>query len=105
MLATITAVSFEHLPHLQVSSEVVVAFAIVPVLFILAVLIVIAVVAATRGMSSRGRIQRPTSESTAFPPPPPPDTVTVKCQYCGAEQTWKETCIQCGAPLPRPVFG
>jgi hypothetical protein len=56
-------------------------------------------------MRSRSRpIQRPTSESTAFPPPPPPDSVLVKCQYCGTAQPFKEKCSNCGAPLPKPDF-
>jgi cytochrome c oxidase assembly factor CtaG len=66
------------------------------------VIIVLIVVGAARAFSSRGRIQRPLSESTAFPPPPPPDTVMVKCNYCGTEQKWSEKCVQCGAPLPKP---
>jgi len=70
-------------------------------LFFVIVVIVIAV-AIARGVSGRSRIQRPLSETTSFPPPPPPDTVMVKCEYCGTEQTWRETCAQCGAPLPKP---
>lgn len=66
------------------------------------VIIVIIIIGAARAFSRRGTIQRPLSESTAFPPPPPPDTVMVKCSYCGSEQTWRETCVQCGAPLPKP---
>jgi len=64
--------------------------------------IIIIVVAAARGFSGRNRVQRPMSEATAFPPPPPPDTVMVKCTYCGTAQTWKQSCVQCGAPLPKP---
>jgi len=70
-------------------------------LFFLLVIVIIAIGAA-RALSGRNNVQRPLSEATAFPPPPPPDTVTVKCGYCGTEQTWKATCIGCGAPLPRP---
>jgi len=76
-------------------------FEVVFFLFFFVILIVI-IVGAARAFSKRSTIQRPLSESTAFPPPPPPDTVMVKCSYCGTEQTWKETCVQCGAPLPKP---
>jgi len=65
-------------------------------------IIVIVVVVFALAASSRGRIQRPISETTAFPPPPPPDTVMVKCEFCGTQQMWKETCVKCGAPLPKP---
>ncbi len=71
------------------------------IVFFVVVLVIIAFGAAW-GLSGRSRVQRPQSEATAFPPPPPPDTVLVKCEYCGAQQTWKETCVQCGAPLPKP---
>lgn len=73
------------------------------VLFVIFVIVIIAVGAAL-GLSNRSRVQRPLSEATAFPPPPPPDTVMVRCEYCGASQTWKETCVKCGAPLPKPVI-
>jgi hypothetical protein len=73
-------------------------------LFIVAVIIII-VIAIAWGVSNRGRVQRPLSEATSFPPPPPPDTIMVKCEYCGVEQTWKEKCGQCGAPLPKPKIG
>lgn len=66
------------------------------------IVVVIIIVGAARSLSSRGRIQRPLSEGTAFPPPPPPDTIMVKCAYCGTAQTWRETCVRCGAPLPKP---
>ena len=33
---------------------------------------------------------------------PPPDTVMVKCEFCGTQQMWKETCMKCGAPPPKP---
>ena len=69
--------------------------------FFLFVIIIIAVGAA-RSLSSRGTVQRPSSEQTSFAPPPPPDTVLVKCDYCGTEQRWSEKCSRCGAPLPRP---
>jgi hypothetical protein len=72
------------------------------VLFFIIVALVV-VVAFARSMSGWNRgVQRPVSEATAFPPPPPPDTVMVKCQYCGTQQVWKETCVKCGAPLPKP---
>lgn len=67
-----------------------------------AIVAVIIVASIVRGASFRGTVQRPSSETTAFAPPPPPDTVMVKCDYCGTEQTWRETCVQCGAPLPKP---
>lgn len=69
-------------------------------LFFIAVIIIVAGIA--RSASSRGTVQRPLSEATRFPPPPPPDTVMVRCEYCGAQQTWRATCVQCGAPLPKP---
>jgi hypothetical protein len=52
---------------------------------------------------SKRTVQRPASQTTAFPPPPMPDTVTVTCRYCGTSQTFKETCEKCGAPLPAPT--
>ena len=68
------------------------------------VFIVVAVaVSIARARSMRGSVQRPMTQATSFPPPPPPDTVMVKCGYCGAEQTWRETCVQCGAPMPKPT--
>ncbi|MGD0478054.1 MAG: hypothetical protein ABSB29_07805 [Nitrososphaerales archaeon] len=71
----------------------------------LVVFLVIVVGIIARAMRSRSRpIQRPTSESTAFPPPPPPDSVLVKCQYCGTAQPFRELCSNCGAPLPKPEF-
>ena len=69
------------------------------------ILIVAIAVSASRGRFGRNTVQRPLSEATSFPPPPPPDTVMVKCQYCGAEQTWRENCAQCGAPMPKPKVG
>jgi hypothetical protein len=80
------------------------AFPFIFGLFLVFVVVIIAV-AFARAMSMRGRVQRPFSETTAFPPPPPPDTVMVKCEYCGTQQTWRETCVQCGAPLPKPRVG
>ena len=76
-------------------------FFFVFVLFSIVVVIII-IVAVVRGAAWKGNIQRPLSTATSFPPPPPPDTVMVRCAYCGTQQTWKETCIQCGAPLPKP---
>lgn len=72
------------------------------IFFVVVVLIIIIGIAAAS--SSRRRVQRPLTEDTDFPPPPPPDTVLVKCQYCGTSQTWRENCMHCGAPLPRPVI-
>jgi hypothetical protein len=72
-------------------------------LFFIFVIIIIAI-AAARGLYGGRRVQRPMTEATAFPPPPPPDTVMVKCDYCGTAQTWKETCVKCGAPLPKPLI-
>jgi len=70
------------------------------------VFIVLAVAASiARSRSMRGSVQRPMTGATSFPPPPPPDTIMVKCEYCGTEQTWRETCIQCGAPMPKPKTG
>jgi hypothetical protein len=66
------------------------------------VVVIIIVIGVARFISGGSRVQRPMSEATAFPPPPPPDTVMVKCAYCGTQQIWKETCVQCGAPLPKP---
>ena len=73
---------------------------------VFAVFFLVMVVRTVAGvMRSRPRpIQRPTSESTAFPPPPPPDSVLVKCPYCGTAQPFKELCSNCGAPLPKPGF-
>lgn len=70
--------------------------------FFFLVVIIIIIAAVVRGLSGRGTVQRPLSETTAFPPPPPPDTIMVKCGYCGTEQTWREACEKCGAPLPKP---
>ena len=77
------------------------SFAFIP-FFIFIIFILIIVVGIVRFVSSSNRVQRPLSEVTAFPPPPPPDTVMVKCEYCGTEQVWKENCIKCGAPMPKP---
>ncbi|MGD1055237.1 MAG: hypothetical protein ABR867_04040 [Nitrososphaerales archaeon] len=79
------------------------AFALVSLFFVF--IVVVIVLSVVRGLSNRGSIQRPLSEATSFPPPPPPDTVMVKCEYCGTEQAWKETCIKCGAPMPKPKIG
>jgi hypothetical protein len=68
-------------------------------------LVIIAIAVASRSWSSARGVQRPVFQDTSFPPPPPPDTVMVKCQYCGTQQVWKETCVKCGAPLPKPVVG
>lgn len=68
-------------------------------------LVVIIGVSIARSRSARGSVQRPMTEATSFPPPPPPDTVMVKCEYCGCEQVWRETCAQCGAPMPKPKTG
>ena len=70
-------------------------------LFFILVFIII-VVAAARSFSSRTDIQRPLTEAASFPPPPPPDTVMVKCEYCGTQQTWRQNCVKCGAPVPKP---
>lgn len=80
------------------------AFYLVWAVFV--VIFVVAVVRIVAGvMKSRPRsIQRPISESTAFSPPPPPDSVLVKCQYCGTAQPFRELCSNCGAPLPKPGF-
>jgi hypothetical protein len=66
------------------------------------VVIAVLVVVAARSWSNQRGVQRPMTDATSFPPPPPPDTVTVKCQYCGTQQVWKEACVKCGAPLPKP---
>jgi hypothetical protein len=79
------------------------AFALVSLFFVF--IVVVIVLSVVRGLSNRSSIQRPLSEATSFPPPPPPDTVMVKCEYCGTEQAWKETCIKCGAPMPKPKIG
>ena len=80
------------------------AFYLVWAVFVVFFFLVI-VVRIARAMRSRPRsIQRPISESTAFPPPPPPDSVLVKCQYCGTAQPFRELCSNCGAPLPKPGF-
>jgi len=76
------------------------SFTLAPLFFIFFVIVI--VVAIVRGLSKGSGVQRPLSEATSFPPPPPPDTVMVKCEYCGTEQIWKETCVQCGAPMPKP---
>jgi hypothetical protein len=87
--------------RLQVSStDMVTMFGLASLFFVIVFIVI--VVAIARSPSRRGRVQRPLSEVTAFPPPPPPDTVMVKCEYCGTEQTWKETCVRCGAPMPKP---
>jgi hypothetical protein len=70
-------------------------------IFFFIIVFIIVIIAAVRSFSRAG-VQRPMTEVTAFPPPPPPDTVLVKCQYCGTEQTWRETCVKCGAPIPKP---
>ncbi len=75
-------------------------FLIVPILFF--IIFAVVIVAVVKGFGSRGRVQRPLTQDTAFAPPPPPDTVTVTCTYCGTVQKWKEKCAQCGAPMPRP---
>jgi hypothetical protein len=75
----------------------------VAIFFVFIALAIAASIAWSRSM--RGSVQRPMTEATSFPPPPPPDTVMVKCEYCGAEQTWRETCVQCGAPMPKPKIG
>jgi hypothetical protein len=82
----------------------VVVFDLWSVVFVVIFLVVVVRIIA-RAMRNRSRpIQRPTSESTAFPPPPPPDSVLVKCQYCGTAQPFREQCSNCGAPLPKPDF-
>jgi hypothetical protein len=73
-----------------------------PLLAFLFVLVFIIVIIVAARSFSKGGVQRPMTEATAFPPPPPPDTVMVKCQYCGTEQTWRENCVKCGAPIPKP---
>ncbi len=50
----------------------------------------------------RAVVLRPISEATAFSAPPLPDTVVVRCEFCGTTQPFREKCVQCGAPLPRP---
>ena len=58
---------------------------------------------AGRGTSNRRAVVlRPISEATAFSAPPLPDTVVVRCEFCGTTQPFREKCVQCGAPLPRP---
>ena len=47
-------------------------------------------------------LQSATSATTSFPSTPPPSKLTVKCSYCGAVNTFSETCRVCGAPLPPP---
>jgi hypothetical protein len=78
------------------------AFPFIFVLFFIVFILV--VIGIARSASSRRTIQRPLSETTRFAPPPPPDTVMVKCNYCGTQQTWRETCVQCGAPLQKPAM-
>jgi hypothetical protein len=65
-------------------------------------LVVVARPSGVRMYGGRGNVQRPASGETAFSPPPLPDTVVVKCQFCGTSQPFRENCVQCGAPLPRP---
>jgi len=77
------------------------SLAFLPLLFFIIVVLII-VVAIARGVSGRNRVQRPLSGVTAFPPPPPPDTAMIMCEYCGTEQIWKENCVKCGAPMPKP---
>ncbi len=77
-------------------------FSFVFALFFFIVIIII-IIGVARAASWRGTVQRPLSETTAFAPPPPPDTVTVRCDYCGTRQTWRESCVKCGAPLPKPA--
>lgn len=73
--------------------------------FFVFVFLVIVVSILAGAMRARPQtIQRPTSESTAFPPPPPLDSVLVKCQSCGTAQPFGERCSNCGAPLPKPGF-
>ena len=60
------------------------------------------VVMGRRTLSFGNRVTRPTSTATAYPAPPPPDTIMVKCEFCGTVQPFKEKCVNCGAPLPRP---
>ena len=56
-----------------------------------------------RGYLNAGSVViRPVSEATAYPAPPPPDTIMVKCEFCGTVQPFKEKCVECGAPLPKP---
>ena len=52
--------------------------------------------------NGRGGVVRPTSQATAFSAPPLPDTVLVKCDFCSTVQPFREKCVHCGAPLPRP---
>jgi hypothetical protein len=47
-------------------------------------------------------VVQPVPEAPAFSGPPPPDTVLVECNFCGTIQPFKQTCVRCGAPLPRP---
>lgn len=94
---------FSAVGSLQASSSSDASFVLVPLFFVFVVIVI--AVSVARGLSKRGRVQRPLSEATSFPPPPPPDTVMVKCEYCGTEQTWKEMCVQCGAPMPKPKIG
>ncbi|HME19729.1 MAG TPA: hypothetical protein VKF15_08350 [Nitrososphaerales archaeon] len=75
------------------------------VLFFFVFLAIVVAASIARSRSGKRTVQRPLSEATSFPPPPPPDTVMVKCEYCGTEQTWRENCVQCGAPMPKPKIG
>jgi hypothetical protein len=47
-------------------------------------------------------LQSAISATTSFPSTPPPSKLTVRCTYCGAVNTFSETCRVCGAPLPPP---
>ncbi len=71
------------------------------IFFLFFIVIIIIVVARAATQSGPG-VQRPYTQQTAFSPPPPPDTILVKCEYCGMSQLFKEKCVGCGAPLPKP---
>ncbi len=75
---------------------------IIPGVFFLIFIVIIIIVIANAAGQGGPRIQRPSTEQTAFPPPPPPDTILVKCPYCNTSQPFQEKCANCGAPLPKP---
>lgn len=71
-------------------------------IFFFFVVVIIIIFGMAKTFSTAGRVQRPVIDGTSFPPPPPPDTVMVRCEYCGTQQTWRQNCLRCGAPLPKP---
>lgn len=73
-------------------------------ILILGVVIVMVIVGMAAAAGRRSTVQRPSTQQTAYPPPRPPDSVLVKCPYCGTSQPFAHSCVNCGAPLPKPEF-